>query len=331
MEIQIHSAILHVLDTHSDQPVLADLLLEQDDESVRYLTAHLQRAFSSEEARDCHFDETSPILEVLQMAQDDFISATRRIAYSWFELMQQWPAIPSADVLFVLAEIDDVPCIAALKLNYKSAWLHVSEHSGGVANRLVRQPSALPGSSGKADEAFFAALNGSICRVIEKKYDIDGRKSSYLCRSLLHAVSGYSPKEKLEVVKAAAIEVNQQFYGNLGMDEPAVAATLIENFCEEKDAPPPTASEICEALYGELPHAKEAFNRILEEKAVAPTETVTIAPAAVRRMENQKLKAVSGVEIKVPVEVYKDPSALEFIQNEDGTTSLLIKNIVTPF
>ncbi len=328
MEITIHSAILHVLDTHSDQPILADLLLEPDEESLRYLTAHIQRAFCSEEARDCRFDEASSLLPILQTADEDFVAASRKLAERWFELMQRWPAIPCADGLFLLAEIDNVPCIAGLKLNYKAAWLHVSEQAGGVVNRLVRQPSALPGTSGKADEAFFAALDGSICRVIEKKYDIDGKKSAYLCRHLLQAVSGYSPKEKLEVVKAAAVEVNQQFYGSLGMDEPSVAATLIESFCEEKDAPIPTASEICEALYGEVPHAREAFTRILEEKDLAPTEPVAIVPAAVRSMENQKLKAFSGVEVKVPVEVYKDPSAIEFIKNQDGTTSLLIKNIL---
>ena len=328
MEITLQAAVLHLLDTHADQPVLADRPMEAQEETARYLTAHLQRAFCSEEARDCRFDEQSPLLGLLESAEDNFVEVTRQIANRWFELLQQWPAIPAADVLFALATVDGVPCLAALKLNYKAAWLHVSEQGTGVENRLVRQPSALPGASGKADEAFFAALDGSICRVIEKKYDIDGRRSAYLCRHLVGAVRGYSPKEKLEVVRAAAVEVNQQFYGSLGMDEPAVNAALLENFCEEKDAEPPTAEQICEALYGDVPHAREAFTRILEEKDVSPAEPVTILPAAVRRMGNQKLKAFSGVEVKVPVEVYKDPSAIEFIKNEDGTTSLLIKNIL---
>ena len=128
------------------------------------------------------------------------------------------------------------------------------------------------------------------------------------------------------MVRAAAVEVNQQFYGSLGMDEPAVDAALLQ-LCETAEVPP-TAGEICEALYGEVPHAREAFERVLEEKAVAVAEPVAILPAAVRRMEHQKLKSYSGVEVKVPVEVYKDPAAVEFIRNEDGTTSLLIKNIL---
>lgn len=328
MEIVIHSAILHVLDTHTDQPILADLLLEPEEQCLRYLSGHLQRALSSEEARDCRFRPDSWLLPLLEQVEDDLIGVSRSIANRWFSLMQQWPAIPCADGLFVLAEVDNVPCIAALKLNYKTTWLHQIEHTSGVSNRLVQQPSALPGNTGKADEAFFAALDGSICRVIEKKYDIDGRKSPYLCQHLLQAISGYSPKEKLEVVKAAAAEVNQQFYGSLGMDEPAVSATLLETFCEEPETPIPTTEEICEALYGEVPHAKEAFTKILEEKDLSPTEPIAILPAAVRRMGKQKLKASSGVEIQVPVEVYKDTSAIEFIKNEDGTTSLLIKHIL---
>ena len=42
----------------------------------------------------------------------------------------------------------------------------------------------------------------------------------------------------------------------------------------------------------------------------------------------QSLRSAGGVEIKVPVNVYRDESALEFIRNPDGSMSLLIKNII---
>lgn len=45
-------------------------------------------------------------------------------------------------------------------------------------------------------------------------------------------------------------------------------------------------------------------------------------------MEKQSLRSAGGVEIKVPVNVYRDESALEFIRNPDGSMSLLIKNII---
>ena len=154
MEIVIHSAILHVLDTHTDQPILADLLLEPEEQCLRYLSGHLQRAFSSEEARDCRFRPDSWLLPLLEQVEDDLIGVSRSIANRWFSLMQQWPAIPCADGLFVLAEVDNVPCIAALKLNYKTTWLHQIEHTSGVSNRLVQQPSALPETQEKPTKPF---------------------------------------------------------------------------------------------------------------------------------------------------------------------------------
>ena len=60
------------------------------------------------------------------------------------------------------------------------------------------------------------------------------------------AVSGYSPKEKLEVVRAAAVEVNQQFYGSLGMDEPDEE----EDICIDIDGVPFVAARDFLDKYG---------------------------------------------------------------------------------
>ncbi len=35
----------------------------------------------------------------------------------------------------------------------------------------------------------------------------------------------------------------------------------------------------------------------------------------------------TGIEIKIPMEQYRDPGSVEFITNEDGTVSVYIKNI----
>ena len=85
---------------------------------------------------------------------------------------------------------------------------------------------------------------------------------------------------------------------------------------------------ICETLYGDMPHAREAFCEALAEHEIAPEEPVPLSGAAVRRLEKQSLRSGDGVEIKVPVSLYKNEKAIEFIHNEDGTTSLLVKNIL---
>ena len=35
----------------------------------------------------------------------------------------------------------------------------------------------------------------------------------------------------------------------------------------------------------------------------------------------------NGIELSIPIELYRDPDVVEFINNPDGTTSVMIKNI----
>lgn len=93
------------------------------------------------------------------------------------------------------------------------------------------------------------------------------------------------------------------------------------------DAQPARVESLCEELYSDNPAAKEEFTRILREKHVEPEDTVQVAPSTVRRMEKQSIRTPDGVEIKIPISLYERGDAVEFINNPDGTISLLIKNI----
>ena len=51
------------------------------------------------------------------------------------------------------------------------------------------------------------------------------------------------------------------------------------------------------------------------------------AETTIRKYEKQCLMTDTGIEIKIPMEQYKDPGSVEFITNPDGTVSVFIKNI----
>lgn len=46
-----------------------------------------------------------------------------------------------------------------------------------------------------------------------------------------------------------------------------------------------------------------------------------------KKLENQKLSLSNGIELLVPNHIYQDAESVEFIQNQNGTYSILIKNI----
>ena len=337
MNIELIKAILHVLDPAVDAPILSEAILPPSEDALQYLAGHAAKCFASDEAKACTLADDSAFLPLLWNIEDDFEKKTAVIAGDWFRVMQENPAIPAGDAAFLLLEIDGAEYLAALKLNYKPGCLHYCRMDGGPAvNEVVRQGTVLPGTSGKADEAFFVDLRTNAVRLLEKKYEIDGRKQTYLGSRILGCRAGLSPREKLSAIQAVAGEVNQQFYGNTGVDEPELAMAVCEEFyaarAEEKSRAgkpdPVPVQAICDKLYGDMPHAREAFTKALAEHDITLDEPLPLSAPAVRRMEKQSLRSAGGVEIKVPVNVYRDESALEFIRNPDGSMSLLIKNII---
>ena len=221
MNIELIKAILHVLDPAVDAPILSEAILPPSEDALQYLAGHAAKCFASDEAKACTLADDSAFLPLLWNIEDDFEKKTAVIAGDWFRVMQENPAIPAGDAAFLLLEIDGAEYLAALKLNYKPGWLHYCRMDGGPAvNEVVRQGTVLPGTSGKADEAFFVDLRTNAVRLLEKKYEIDGRKQTYLGSRILGCRAGLSPREKLSAIQAVAGEVNQQFYGNTGVDEP---------------------------------------------------------------------------------------------------------------
>lgn len=47
----------------------------------------------------------------------------------------------------------------------------------------------------------------------------------------------------------------------------------------------------------------------------------------IKKLESQKLSLSNGIELIVPNAVYQDAESVEFLMNDDGTYSILIKNI----
>ena len=323
MNILIEKAAVYVLDSLADAPLAATDILPLTDETEQYLAAFAAKGFVSDEARPCILQRDACILPILDTIESAFLQSCERLADKWFAIMKDSPSIPAGDLVCLLLRIEGTPHFAAMKLNHKPGYLYLYENAGG---RLSRCENMLP-ATGKPDEALYVELSREhATTVLEKKYDIDGKKTAYLAREFAGCKSGLSNKEKLEVICEAAVEVNRQFYGSLGVDEPEVAAAVCEEFKNATGGV--AAKEVCRRLYKDLPHAEEAFEKALAEHDLPFAEAVAISAPAVRRLEKQSLRSGSGVEIKVPVSVYRDKEAVEFLKNDDGTTSLLIKNIL---
>lgn len=328
MEIIIHQAILHVLDTTLDAPVLSGGGMELTAEKTAYLQNHIEKLLASDEIRQCRPLPDSAFRNELEHNQD-FIDLSCRIAGVLFDYMHAHTTIPGADLAVVDFTRDGVPWLGILKLNYKNGYTHYTETvEGAPVNSIIQQRACLPTQSGKVEEGALVNLTDYSMRLLEKKYDIDGHKEFYLSSVVFQYTQAEPEKKKLQAIQEAAAQAVRDAYE----DEPhadAQVAMLIANQAADNDNQV-SVEQVRQQLAEEYPLAAVPFDDYVEksevlEEAAAP---VTVTPARIRRMESRSIRTANGIEVKIPTELLNSDSELEFLHDPDGSVSLLIKNVI---
>ena len=131
MEIIIHQAILHVLDTTMDAPVLSGGPMELTAEKNAYLQNHIEKLLASDDIRQCRPLPDSAFKNELEHNQD-FVDLSCRIAGVLFDYMHAHTTIPGADLAVVDFTRDGAPWLGILKLNYKNGYTHYTETVEGA-------------------------------------------------------------------------------------------------------------------------------------------------------------------------------------------------------
>ena len=328
MEIIIHQAILHVLDTTLDAPVLSGGGMELTAEKTAYLQYHIEKLLASDEIRQCRPLPDSAFRNELEHNQD-FIDLSCRIAGVLFDYMHAHTTIPGADLAVVDFTRDGAPWLGILKLNYKNGYTHYTETvEGAPVNSIIQQRACLPTQSGKVEEGALVNLTDYSMRLLEKKYDIDGHKEFYLSSVVFQYTQAEPEKKKLQAIQEAAAQAVKDAYE----DEPhadAQVAMLIANQAADNDNQV-SVEQVRQQLAEEYPLAAVPFDDYVEksdvlEEAAAP---VTVTPARIRRMESRSIRTANGIEVKIPTELLNSDSELEFLHDPDGSVSLLIKNVI---
>ena len=328
MEIIIHQAILHVLDTTLDAPVLSGGGMELTAEKTAYLQNHIEKLLASDEIRQCRPLPDSAFRNELEHNQD-FIDLSCRIAGVLFDYMHAHTTIPGADLAVVDFTRDGTPWLGILKLNYKNGYTHYTETvEGAPVNSIIQQRACLPTQSGKVEEGALVNLTDYSMRLLEKKYDIDGHKEFYLSSVVFQYTQAEPEKKKLQAIQEAAAQAVKDAYE----DEPhadAQVAMLIANQAVDNDNQV-SVEQVRQQLAEEYPLAAVPFDDYVEksevlEEAAAP---VTVTPARIRRMESRSIRTANGIEVKIPTELLNSDSELEFLHDPDGSVSLLIKNVI---
>ena len=325
MEIVIRQAILHLLDSTQDRPVLADRVMELTAETEAYLKACIERLQSCEDARLCRLQEGSAFGAELH-ENKDFVDLSRRIAGVLFDYMHAHPSIPCADVAIVDYDCEGSGWLAILKLNYRVGYSHLSQQEDvHLVNRLLHQRACLPSPTSKPEEGALVGLDGTV-RLLEKRYELDGKKDFYLSSVILECTQELPDRKKLDVICQAATQAVENAY----TEEPHAAEQVAVMLCNhaQEQGNQLSAESVRRQIEEEYPLAAEPFAAAVQEAKVSAAEPVAVTPARIRRLESRCIKTAGGIEIRIPAELIAADSAVEFITDPDGSVSMLIRDVI---
>lgn len=330
-DIRIKHIIVHILDSTIGMPVLSDTELLYGSEVAEFVREHIGRILAGDDAKECRFYEQESEIYKLLTAYDDenFVEISQEIAGSLYEIMAVNIDIPSADLMAVRFREGDEEYLALLKLNFKSLYTHRTmplAEGEGNSNELIRHKSILPSESQRLTEAAVIRLSDLSLWVVEKKYEVNGEKTDYFSYLFLKCSAHLSHKAKLSIVGRAVESVQKDgFAESERFERQMYAKSIIQEEIEENGGF--TVEEIGERIFEDEPELRTAFQDKMEKYNLVKERIEPQSENTVRKYQSQHLFTDTGIEIKIPMEQYKNPRCVEFITNPDGTVSVLIKNI----
>ncbi len=330
-DIRIRNVIVHIMDPTIGMPVLSDTELEYGSEIAEFLKEHIVKISSGDDAKECRFyKEESEIYRMLNSySEEDFVAVSKEIAGLLYDIMSGNIDIPPADLMVVRFREGEEEYLALLKMNYKAFYTHRTMAAGdgeGNSNEIIRHKSILPSESQRLTEAAVIRLNDLALQVIERKYEVNGEKTNYFSFLFLKCSAHMSHKSKLAIVSRAVESVQKEGFDETERFEKQMRAkSIIQEEIEEKGGF--VVEELAEKIFEQEPELKVAFQDKMEKYDMVKEEIQPRSDNTVRKYQSQHLYTDTGIEIKIPMEQYKNPQSVEFITNPDGTISVLIKNI----
>ncbi|CQR24383.1 Pseudouridylate synthases, 23S RNA-specific [Streptococcus varani] len=318
MDIYIKQAVLHQFSPDDTELVLSDQLLTITPKIEEYLRKKIERVYS-DDAKTGQLNSDNTFFE---LAQADLLEASIKIAPLWKEEFILSENQKTNDLLFVAYEKNGIEHFAFLRIALRENLVHIADNSD---NPLMLTQNNLPSAGSAPDEAVIINLQSGKYHLIEKRIKYNGAFLNYFSDNLLQEKPRVSAKKSIQAVEKTAQKIADNFQEGDFQFQSKVKSAIFNNLEEDGELSP---EKLANQLFDQNLTARLSFVDQLKE--VVPEKIVfdeIDASRQLKKFENQKLSLSNGIELIVPNNIYQDAESVEFIQNENGTYSILIKNI----
>lgn len=322
MDIYIKKAVLHAFDPGNPDLIFSEQPMELTPVMLDYVTKKVEKIYSDDAKRgnlsaDNHF---------LSLISDDFMATTLAVATYWREAFVLSEKQKQNDLLFVSYELETQRHFAFIRLSLRDAFSHeVDPETGQI--KIRKSELSLPGAGSAADEAIAINLQTASYHLLEKRIKYNGKNYYYFSENLLAATPEISVNKAIKTIKKTAASVAKSF-----TDDDFAFSQKVQNAVfhavEQQEKLDPEV--LADQLFADNLTARLEFKDQVKTNIPDTVNFEQMPMAKIeKKLANQKLSLSNGIEMIVPQALYEDAETVEFIQNDDGTYSIIIKNIET--
>lgn len=331
-DININDAVIHVLDTNTEKPVLNEFSLELDENKYKFIYKHIEKVLKDDDLKYGVFNpERNIVKEVVQDylngIDDDLINLSKELARQLFIIMKGNCNIPNGDLIIVSLTTDQGPMIGILKMDYVKNFIHnVQFIDNKIGIDIVQQSTGLP--SGKIVKAAF------IKPIREnEKYNLmilDRNKpttseeygSNYFTQNFLGSSIVTNERDSTKSFmnySEAFIRRSVEDAGDAESARRAIKEKLIENDNINID-------EVAVEIFKNDSVLAESYATDLKMKL--GEEVVQVDERFVsKKLKRIRLNIDKEIDLYINSDAYEDKSKFEVVRNGDGTINMVIKNI----
>ncbi|MGL4739339.1 MAG: nucleoid-associated protein [Sarcina sp.] len=335
-DISIIDAVIHIVDSNNDEPLLNNYKLELTDEIYKFLYKHVEKCFKDEELRYAVFNQERRIVK--DLAQDflngvetDIVTVSKEFAQQLFYIMRANSSIPSCDLITVYMTTDQGPMLGILKMDYVKNFTHsvdFIEDMLGIA--IVEQQAGLPSAGQKVQKCAFI-------RPIKEDQEVDlmvidkqrrtKEGEDFGAEYFVDHYLGCTVVANERDMTKSFMKAAENWARTNVVDDAAKAVEVrkvIKSKLKEEDII--NVDEIAREAFKEEPDVQRSFNDYMESQGVE-RDVVIDKSFVEKKLKKVRLNVDKEIDIYLADEAYNDNDKFEIVRNGDGTINIVIKKV----
>ena len=319
--IIINKILMHMLDFEHRKIFHSSEFVDLNETSIDYYRKKVEKALNAPTMKELTVGSLHEMMlrsEKMVESDEEFIQQAKEITDKLFALGSVIEEMPNSNVLFVDCYKNGEKYIAVLKLNYRRIPMSVVDEE---AVRITKQ-QVLPQMGSAVDEAIIVNCDKKQLFLIEKKFTIDGKPDFYLNPQWIKGEEKLTDKQKFSTMKKVIKKMDDIYNVNDGKALPLMKQEIQEKIDTNQPVKPlEIAKKVLEKDY----QAQEESEVMMKDLGI--NEEDEIQSMSVTGIDVCKLVLDGDIEVKLPIEEYLDGTHIEKKKEEDGSYSIILKNI----